>query len=206
MLKNHLTKKQLEVIDEKFIEWTIGLGKTDARINIFNNLLNIPYGINLNIHDVKNCSRIFDEKIAHCIPKHFILAHMFQKLGIEVRLISIPFNWNSLLKDFPKQIRRRAGDLPDSLHLACECKINSRWILVDCSLDSKLKAAGFHINDDWDGYSDTIPAVVPNQILRHNTVDERLELEKKFSARNCDKVQFFDFLNRYLDQLRTSML
>ncbi|MEA3514671.1 MAG: hypothetical protein U9R34_04295 [Nanoarchaeota archaeon] len=202
MLQDHLAKKQLEVIDEKFVEWTAGVSKTDARINIFNNLLNIPYGINLNIHDVRNCSRIFDEKMAHCIPKHFILAHMFQKLGLEVKLISIPFNWNSFSEYLPKQIRKKAENLPDSLHLACECKINNRWILVDCSLDSKLKALGFHINDNWDGYSNTIPAVVPNQILRHNTVDERLELEKRFSAKNCNKIQFFNLLNRYLAQLR----
>jgi hypothetical protein len=202
MIQDHMSKEQLEVIDEKFEEWHDASDPISSRINIFNKLLNIPYGINLNIHDIKNCNMIFGEKIAHCIPKHFVLAYMLQKLDMECRLVSIPFNWRSISNLLNEGLQQIAKNLSPSLHMACECKINDKWILIDCSWDPILKDAGFPVNDNWDGFSNTILAVNPEKIIIHNSVDDRLDLDKRFNAQDNNKLKFFSLFNKYLDKIR----
>ena len=80
-------------------------------------------------------------------------------MGLEVAYATFPFLWNDPDLRYPAELRRLAAGLPVAYHLACNVRINDRWVLVDATWDRPLKRGGFPINEHWDGYADTKCAV-----------------------------------------------
>jgi hypothetical protein len=150
------------LVDEKFREWTTGLDGKDCMISIFRHIRDIPYSLVVPMNDQKTGQeQILAIGKGCCGPKHYLLADMFQKLGIEVVYAIFPFLWNDPDLHYPPRLRHLAAGLPVAYHLACRVRINDRWVLVDATWDQPLNQAGFPVNEYWDGCTDTRCAVKP---------------------------------------------
>jgi hypothetical protein len=103
-----------------------------------------------------------------------------------------------------------ADGMPNGYHLACKAYINGGWILVDATWDLPLKKLGFPVNESWDGVSDTLNAVKPEQEIIHENDGERLEYIRKRGWRLLTEkekalsLRFFDELNEWLQGARGS--
>jgi len=97
----------------------------------------------------------------YCGPKHYLLAAMYRKLGLEVVFATFPFLWNDPDLRYSPDLRTLAAAVPIAYHLACRVRINGRWVLVDTTWDPPLARGGFPVNEHWDGLSETRCAVKP---------------------------------------------
>ena len=72
-----------DIIAKKFKEWTAGLEPVAARVSIFEHIRDIPYAIVAQLRDpVTGPVKILKLNKGSCVPKHFLLALMFKKLGL----------------------------------------------------------------------------------------------------------------------------
>jgi hypothetical protein len=150
------------LVNRKFFEWTFGLDQHQSRISIFEHIRDIPYSLAVPMRDPKTApEQILVHGKGYCAPKHFLLAEMYRKLGLEVVYATFPFLWNDPDLQYPPELRILATGLPVAHHLACRVRINKRWVLVDTTWDLPLAKVGFPINEHWDGYADTKCAVKP---------------------------------------------
>jgi hypothetical protein len=150
------------LVDEKFRDWTAGLDGKDGMISIFQHIRDIPYSLAVPMTDPKTApEQILALGKGYCGPKHYLLAEMYQRLGLGVVFATFPFLWDDPDLRYPPDLRELATGLPVSHHLACRVRINNRWVLVDATWDRPLKPAGFPVNEHWDGRADTLCAVKP---------------------------------------------
>lgn len=150
------------LVDKKFREWTAGLDAKEAMISVFQHIRDIPYSLAVPMTDPKTApEQILALGRGYCGPKHYLLAEMFRKLGIDVVYATFPFIWDDPDLQYPPELRRLAGGLPVAHHLACRVRINDRWVLVDATWDRPIRQAGFPVNEYWDGRADTLCAVKP---------------------------------------------
>ncbi|MFA6332172.1 MAG: hypothetical protein WCX22_04405 [Methanoregula sp.] len=152
------------LVSRFFQEWTLGLDPRQGRISIFEHIRDIPYSLVVPITDVTAApEQILSLGKGYCGPKHYLLAAMFRKLGLDVVYSTFPFLWNDPDLRYPPELRRLAGAMPVAYHLACRVRINGRWILVDATWDRLLAKGGFPINEHWDGFAEMRCAVNPLQ-------------------------------------------
>jgi hypothetical protein len=162
MLQDLLQSAMATLVNRKFSEWTFGLDERQSRISIFEHIRNIPYSLVVPMNDpTTGPEQILALGKGYCAPKHYLLAEMFRKLGLEVVFATFPFLWNDPDIRFPPELRTLAASLPVSHHMACRVRINDRWVLVDATWDPPLAKAGFPVNEHWDGHADTRCAVKP---------------------------------------------
>ena len=189
-------------VDEKFKEWTKGKDPLQARINIFCQIRDIPYTIVPEIMDYRGYRNILKTGKGSCSPKHFLLSEMFRRLDLPVFYAVYPHRWDEIagiMGEYSVRLKDMALALPVSRHLACKVEINDKLVLVDATLDLPLQKAGFQVNANWDGKSDTTLPVTPcgeeeyysesEARLMHTVLDDR------FRA-------FYPELNLFLDQMR----
>ena len=154
----------MNVIDEKFKEWTKGLNPLQARINIFRNIRDIPYAVVPSIMDYRRYKDILRAGKGSCSPKHFLLCEMFRRLDLPVLYVVYPHRWDEIAKimgEYSTRLEEMASALPVSRHIACKVEIDDKLVLVDATFDLPLLKAGFTVNADWDGKSDTMLPVTP---------------------------------------------
>lgn len=150
------------LVDANFQDWTDGLDPRQSRISIFEHVRDIPYSLSVRMTDPKTApEQILSEGKGYCGPKHYLLAEMFRKLGLEVVFATFPFLWNDPDLYYPPNLRTLAAAVPVANHLACRVRINGKWVLVDATWDPALTKGGFLVNDSWDGLSETRCAVKP---------------------------------------------
>jgi hypothetical protein len=150
------------LVDEKFREWTAGLNVKDSRISVFEHIRDIPYSLVVPMTDLETAlEQILALGRGYCGPKHYLLAEMYRRMGVDVVYATFPFLWNDPDLRYPPELRQLATGLPVAHHLACRVRINNRWVLVDATWDLPLKRAGFPVNEHWNGLSDTLCAVKP---------------------------------------------
>jgi hypothetical protein len=150
------------LVDARLQEWTHGLDPCQSRISVFKHIRDIPYSLSVPITDLKNApEQILNLGKGYCSPKHYLLAAMFRKLGLEVVYATFPFLWNDPDIHYPPALRELADGMPVAYHLACRVRLGARWVLVDVTWDSILAKAGFPVNEHWDGFADTKCAVKP---------------------------------------------
>ena len=192
----------MNIIDEKFNEWTKGLDPLRARISIFRHIRDIPYAIVPSIMDYRSYRNIFKNGNGSCSPKHFLLCEMFRRLDLPVWFVIYSHRWDETAKimgEYSTRLEEMALALPVSRHLACKVKIDDKLVLVDATLDLPLQKAGFNVNADWDGKSDTVLPVTPcGDEEWYYPSEARLmktSLDPQFQV-------FYPELNRFLDQMR----
>jgi len=88
----------MNVIDEKFNEWTKGLNPLQARVNIFRNIRDIPYAVVPSIMDYRRYTDILRVGKGSCSPKHFLLCEMFRRLDLPVLFVVYPHRWDEIAK------------------------------------------------------------------------------------------------------------
>jgi hypothetical protein len=150
------------LVDEKFLEWTHGLDTRQSVIAVFEHIRDIPYSLAVPMTNPKTSpEEMLRLGKGYCGPKHYLLAAMYQRLGLDVIYATFPFLWNDPDLQYPPELRSLAKGLPVAHHLACRVQINARWVLVDATWDRPLSRAGFPVNATWDGRADTKCAVKP---------------------------------------------
>lgn len=188
-----------KLIDDSFKRWTQGSSLLKARKNIYCHIRDIRYAILPELNDLKYYVNILRYGKGSCMPKHFLLCNMFEKLGMQVLYSVTPFRWDHADIDYPKRLLKLARALPQSYHIACRVDINGKFILVDATLDRALKKIGLPVNEKWDGLQDTIPPIVPcgdEQLIHPAEISVmKAEPDEKFNL-------FYSELNRFLEEAR----
>ncbi|MCU0651950.1 MAG: hypothetical protein MUC39_03305 [Candidatus Omnitrophica bacterium] len=198
----------VEIILKNFDHWIKGLGPLGARKAVFNHIRDIPYYLVPQIEDpLVWAESILRTSKASCTPKHYLLGFLFTKLGIPIDYVTYPFKWSEQPINYPAKIKELAQGSPTGYHLSCKAQIKGRWVLVDATWDSGLKKSGFPVNDNWDGLSNTLNAVVPIEEVIHSTLEDRLSYvrEKKKLIPEEQKAIYAEFItqfNLWLESLR----
>lgn len=149
-------------LDQVFEEWTRGRDPLQARIAIFERVRDIPYSILVPMTDPKTApEQILARGRGYCGPKHYLLAALYRRLGLDVVYATFPFLWDDPVLRYPPELRSLSAAMPVAYHLACRVLISGRWVLVDATWDPPLARGGFPVNASWDGLSDTRCAVTP---------------------------------------------
>jgi hypothetical protein len=192
----------MNIVDEKFNEWTEGLDPLQARISVFRHIRDIPYAVVPAVMDYRGHRNILKIGQGSCTPKHFLLCEMFQRLGLQVFYVVYPHRWAEIAKimgEYSERLEEMALALPVTRHLACKVEIDGRLVLVDATLDLPLQKAGFTVNAGWDGKSDMLLPVTPCGAEEwYSPAEARLmktSLDAQFQS-------FYPELNRFLDQMR----
>jgi hypothetical protein len=189
----------IDLFEQKFREWTEGKDAVQARINIYRQIRDIPYGVIPELNHPEKYIEILNLRMGSCTPKHFLLGNMFQRLGLLVIYAAYPFRWYEDTIEYPPDLKRLARELPVSHHLACRVEINGRFILIDATLDPPLKKLGLPVNEDWDGFSDTILPMTPcgEEELYHPS--EALLIQPQYDE---TALAFYRKLNAYFQSAR----
>lgn len=190
----------VKTIDDKFAEWVSGLSLNQARINIFNKIRDIPYAIIPELNDPNQYIRILELNRGSCTPKHFLLYHMYHRLGLEVLYTVFPFRWDEFEYLYPAELKQLAGNMPAAHHLACKVEIDEKLVLVDATLDPALAAVGLPVNTEWDGISATLLPIVPcgEEQLYHPS-EAHLMLSNYIDQ---SSLAFYNGLNLWMESLR----
>ncbi|HIH23865.1 TPA: hypothetical protein HA251_02415 [Candidatus Woesearchaeota archaeon] len=143
-----------------------------------------------------------------CTEKHRHLGVSLRSVGVSVQYASVGFRWHELENigvRYPRSVLHLAETVPKSYHLICKA-YHDHPLIVDATWDAPLAAAGFPVND-WDGVSDCALAVLPHDIIPHQTFAERERFTKRLrAAYSHDEVmvraRFYCALNEWLVDLR----
>ncbi|NQT32061.1 MAG: hypothetical protein HQ594_00125 [Candidatus Omnitrophica bacterium] len=198
----------MNIIDTKFMEWTEALTQEEAKISVFEHIRDIPFAVVPELFSLKKGPEgLLKLNKGFCVPKHYLMGIMFEKLSIPVKYCTYSFLWKELAFEYPAPLRGLAEALPVTYHLACKITVNNKVILADATWDSPLKRYGFPVNEKWDGKSDTCNAALPLEEFIHESADERDRVfdERLISYSLPEKLALQRFsleLNRWLEDIR----
>ncbi len=184
------------------------MNNKEARITAFRRIRDIPYAIVPAMRDPAVGPRMMlKENRGSCNPKHVLLADEFRKLGLEVRYANYAFSWDDPAVKYPPELRALAKRMPAGNHLAVKALIGGKWVLVDATWDLPLKKAGFPVNEDWNGVSDTKNAVTPINEVLNETIEERVKYDTALRSKYTEEqkaayAEFIGKLNKWLEDLR----
>ena len=161
-------------------------------IKAFQTVRDMPYRIPLALGEKDFC----------CSGKHKILKDLLIRQGFEVRYRVCSFLWSSI--DLPSEV----SDVPHddlSSHVWLEVLIDGEWIVVDATWDSGLKNI-LHVNE-WDGKSNTQPAVKPIEIFSPQKSADIMNNENDEDILNDLKIngEFYKAFNDWLEEQRVSV-
>ncbi len=197
-----------DIILEKFNQWTAQLPADKARIAVFEHIRDIPYYLVPQIADPEVwAASILAANKGSCSPKHYLLGMLFNRMGLEVKYVSYPFLWDKQSINYPPELAELAKGSPISYHGVCKAKIDGQWVLVDATWDSALKKAGFAVNLNWDGKSQTKNAVLPLEEVIHDGLQNRLDFVAQKRSLYTEKekeiyAKFTEKFNLWLEGLR----
>ncbi len=188
-----------DLMERKFHEWTDGLDAMGARINVFEKVRDIPYAVVPSLISYKHFPDIINMGQGSCTPKHFLLCHMFQRLGVTVLYAVYPYRWEDLDIDYPRSLRSMTLSLPTGYHLACRVESSARMALVDATVDLPLKSLGLPVTEHWDGLSDTVLPIKPcgDEQLYHPSEAPLMEFEADEAS-----LAFYAAMNGWLAAFR----
>ena len=190
-------------LDEKFKQWVEGRDATQARISVFEKIRDIPYAVVPQLIDPEGYVDILSIGKGSCTPKHFLLGEMFQRLGLLVLYVVYPFRWcewHPEEKEYPPRLLSLSEDMPVSYHIACKVVIDDRLVLVDATLDSPLTKFDLPVNENWDGFSNTILPVNPCGAEEIYHPSEAHLMQSRYFDRNS--LEFYKELNQCLEDVR----
>ena len=198
----------MSIIESTLSEWTRSLTPEESRVAIFEKVRDIPYFVDPEMLSLeKGPEKMLECNGGSCSPKHFLLGMMYDRIGLSVRYCTYSFWWCDQEADYSEKVLSLAKKIPVTYHLVCEVLIGERWVLVDATWDPALEVAGFPINKEWDGISDTTLAVIPEEKYGCMNLEERQkDYNKKVSAYTSgDKLNLARFskkLNKWLEEVR----
>ena len=197
-----------DIILDKFLEWTSGLNPRQCRIEIFEHIRDIPFGLIPEVVDPEDLpAYILTHERGSCSPKHFLLGIMYEKLHIPIKYAIYPFYWKDQDIKYSEELRELAGHMPLQYHVACKGYINQKWILLDATYDPPLKKAGFPVNETWDGMCETLNAVKPLDEIIHKNVTKlidnmRIKTAHFTHTENSLSQNFYYEFGKWLEDVR----
>ena len=95
----------MNIVDEKFKEWTKGIDPLQARINIFNNIRDIPYAIVPEMMDYRGYTEYPESRQRFLFPQTFSIVrnvpagsvYRFCMLSIRTAGMKLRKLWESIL-------------------------------------------------------------------------------------------------------------
>lgn len=186
--------------------WCKGLSLEKTLVKIFKKVRDIPYGST----GERDPQKILKAKLGSCSGKHLLLKELFELLGYQAKIITCYHHFDEALprREYPEALQNLITEhTVIDFHHFIQIKRNNRWVVVDATWDTPLKAYGFPVNTDWDGNTDTQLAVKPikfypevdNLIAFKKQLIEELEPEEREVRR-----RFLDLLTEWFTTLRTS--
>jgi len=203
MAKIARTNAPAPAIERAFRAWTAGKDPVQSRIAIFENIRDIPYAVVPELIDSRRYAEILKTGRGSCTPKHFLMAEMFQRLGLLVLFTAYPYHWgerSEIMDNYPHELKRLADRQPVAYHLSCKVEIDRRFVLVDATLDAPLsKLPLLPVNLEWDGFSDTLLPMTPvgDEIIFHP-----LEAHVMTPVVTPEALEFYAILNRVMENVR----
>ncbi len=187
------------LIEQRFREWTQCKNSKDARVSIYQKIRDMPYAVIPELVDAERYVEILKLQKGSCMPKHFLLCNMYQRLGMLVLYVVYPFRWSEAKIGYPPQLRKLAEELPTSYHLACRVDIDGELVLVDATLDLALERLGLPVNKEWDGESNTLLPINPcgKEELYHPS--EAYLMRARYDRKS---LAFYNELNSWLEDIR----
>jgi hypothetical protein len=135
------------------------------------------------------------DKDNRCCGKSRKLKELLEKEGYELRFRVCAFKWSK--QRFPKNILDMAHK-DNEYHLYLEIRIDNKWVILDCSNDSKLPSYNV-----WDGFTDCNIAVNYDKIL---SPEESSSIENKekseFLILLNENKKFYNSINHFFEELR----
>jgi hypothetical protein len=200
-----------KLLEKKLEEWVTDSSKNNINplVYIFLKIRDIPYmWMPTLINSKKGPIELLRINMGSCTPKNFLLGRMFSKLEIKIRYASYPFRWNEQRVWNKISSKMIIDKLPISYHVALHAFIENRWVVVDPSLDLPLKKAGLPVNDNWDGYSNTMIAFQFFDTIIHNNEDERVNYAEKNRSLHSEiekilEQKFLEKINKWLIDTRS---
>jgi hypothetical protein len=189
-----------EIFDEKFAQWTEGKNPIQARVSIYEKVRDIPYAVVPELNDTERYLEILTYGKGSCTPKHFLLGHIYENLGLLILYAVFPFRWDSAEVDYPSHLKRLSKKLPPAYHLACRVDIDGELILVDATLDPALRKLGLPVNRSWDGISNTLLPIIPEGEEQLYHPSEAYLIQKRYPDENS--MKFYNELNHLLEEGR----
>lgn len=157
------------------------LDKKD-RIQKFNSIRDIPYRLPVTKKELK-------EQDYTCMGKNKMLFDAFKDY-YPVRFRFCEFFWNE--QNLPHDIFAKFNKELKDHHCYLELFLNNRWITLDASIDSGVKAI-INVNE-WDGENDTSISIhyrriIPYNCPQHQQIEqEKFDIEKRWNdiKNNCE--------------------
>ena len=187
-----------DIISKKFSQWTEGKNPLEARISVFQKIRDIPYAVIPEVVHPQKYLDILKLNKGSCSPKHFLLADLLERLGITIFYSVWQFLWKDVPIEWPMELQKLANEMPVNTHLALRVDIGDNFILVDATLDPKLRTLGLPIND-WDGNSDTLLPIQPLGDEAWYSREERELIVPDFEEKS---LVFYRELNSWLEEVR----
>lgn len=195
-----------EIIQKAFDEWTANIHPETRKIKIFEAIRDIPYYVTWSTDPEKGPVDLIIRNKGNCLPKHFLLGTMYQKLGIPIKYATYPFKWSDQDVNFPEKLKKLVDKLPVRYHIALKAYINDTWVSIDATWDLPLKKVGFPVNEKWDGVHHTLNAVTPLGEVIHETSKERIEYVEshaQYTEEQSKMIERFSVeLNTWLQEVR----
>jgi hypothetical protein len=189
-----------DIISEKFSQWTKGQNPLEARISVFRKIRDIPYAIIPEVIHPQKYLEILKINQGSCSPKHFLLADLLERLGLTIFYSVWQFLWKDIPIEWPLELKKLVEEMPINTHLALRVEIEDDFVLVDATLDPKLKILGLPIND-WDGKSNTLLPIQPLEEEAWHSREERGLMVPNFEERS---LVFYRELNSWMEKVRVS--
>ena len=154
-------------------------------ITLFNQVRDIPFSV----------PETFEEENNACWGKHRKLFLMLNQAGFKVRFRVCEFEWKD--QKIPEEILKIPHQEVEN-HLYLEININDKWLVVDCTMDSKMPKF-----NTWYGKSDCNLGVNPKKIFTP-LESSFLEKQEPFKIEEIIRKnkEFFKALNVFYDSLR----
>ena len=187
-----------DFISEKLSQWTKGQNPLEARISVFRKIRDIPYAIIPEVIHPQKYLDILKISKGSCSPKHFLLADFLERLGLTIFYSVWQFFWKDIPIEWPLELKKLIEEMPINTHLALRVKIEDEFVLVDATLDPKLKILGLPIND-WDGKSNTLLPIQPLGEEAWHSREERELMVPDFEERS---LVFYQKLNSWMEKVR----
>ena len=187
-----------DIISEKLSLWTKGQDSLEARISVFRKIRDIPYAIIPEVIHPQKYLDILKINKGSCSPKHFLLADLLERLGLTVFYSVWQFLWKDIPIEWPLQLKKLVEEMPVNTHLALRVKIEDEFVLVDATLDPKLRILGIPIND-WDGRGNTLLPIQPLGEEAWHYREEREVMVPNFEEKS---LVFYQKLNYWMEKVR----
>lgn len=196
-----------QVILGKFHEWKSGKDLRSARVAAFEYVRDIPYARIADRNPATELEQMLLQNRGTCNEKHTLLGAFIELLGLELRYVSHRFRWSDLDVCYPADLQQLARQMPVCDHLFIQAKILGKWISIDATWDTPLEAAGFHVNYNWDGYSNTVPAVQKIEEIVHPSLAARNLAKQQLVAGYTPRARevqpgFYKSFNEWLNSFR----